>query len=361
MRKNDAAPAVSETNSLLRLLVRYAPNVANREFAELKQIIKKQGLLEKQPVYYTIRIFSLVAMLALGVAFFIVVHNFYFQILDVLYLAFVFAQVGLLGHEAGHRQMFHRSWKHDLVGLLGGNFMIGMSYSWWMGKHNSHHSHPNQVDMDPDIEIPFPEFTGKEDLQSMSKFRQFLVKHQRIIFLPALMTVSLGLQISSIDFLLHNKPKYYVIEWLLIIAHYISYLALFFACANPWQAMIFIVLHQALTGLYLGSVFAPNHKGMAVLDKESNIGFLHRQIITARNIYAHPLTDFWYGGLNYQIEHHLFPSMPRNKLKQAQQIVKAFCQAHEIPYHETSFLQSYKEILTHLHEIGVPLRRTRTV
>ncbi|MDP8950858.1 MAG: fatty acid desaturase, partial [Actinomycetota bacterium] len=87
--------------------------------------------------------------------------------------------------------------------------------------------------------------------------------------------------------------------------------------------------------------------------------FLRRQVLTSRNVTAHPLTDFWYGGLNYQIEHHLFPSMPRNKLREAQSIVKAFCREHAIAYHETSVLRSYREILQHLHEVGAPLREAR--
>jgi fatty acid desaturase len=95
---------------------------------------------------------------------------------------------------------------------------------------------------------------------------------------------------------------------------------------------------------------------MPILGKDSNMDFLHRQVLTSRNIHAHPLTDFCYGGLNYQIEHHLFPSMARNKLKEARPIIKAFCQAHAIPYYETNIFQSYKEILHHLHEIGTPLR-----
>ena len=84
--------------------------------------------------------------------------------------------------------------------------------------------------------------------------------------------------------------------------------------------------------------------------------FLHRQVLTARNIHAHPVTDFWYGGLNYQIEHHLFPSMARNQFKKAQPLVKAFCTVHALPYHETSAWQSLTEILGHLHRIGAPLR-----
>ncbi|MDQ2716623.1 MAG: acyl-CoA desaturase [Chloroflexota bacterium] len=334
------------------------PSARINEYAELKRLVKKDGLLEKQPAYYTTRIIIVAGLVALGIVILLTVNNFWLQLLNAVYLAFVFGQIGLLGHEAGHRQMFHTVWKHDLVSLIGGNLLIGMGYSWWLDKHNNHHSHPNQVDLDPDIEIPFLDFTGREDLQSMGKFNQFLVKYQAILFLPALMTVSLGLQANTVRFLLNNKVKYRVLEAGLIIAHFLLYFGVLFYRFPWWQAALFIIIHQALTGLYLGSIFAPNHKGMPVLDTDTPMDFLRRQVLTARNIKSHPLTDFWYGGLNYQIEHHLFPAMPRNKLRAAQGIVRTFCQEHDISYHETGFLQSYKEILQHLYEIGAPLRKS---
>ena len=69
------------------------------------------------------------------------------------------------------------------------------------------------------------------------------------------------------------------------------------------------------------------------------------------------MTDFWFGGLNYQLEHHLFPSLARNQLKAAQATVRAFCQARAIPYHETSVWQAYRGILRHLHRVSAPLRQ----
>lgn len=338
-------------------LARSSQHVLNSDYVELKQLLKQKGMLDKQPVYFSYRIALLSVLLALGVIFPFAIHIVWLQWLDVLYLAFVFTQIGLLGHEAGHRQMFRRAWKHDMVGLVAGNLCIGMSYAWWLDKHNNHHSHPNQIDMDPDIEIPFLEFTGMEDLEQIGKFRRFLVKYQAWLFLPALMTVAIGLQYNSIVFLLRKKAKYHALEWVLMVAHYALYFTFVFSFLPFWQGVLFVCLHQALTGAYLGSIFAPNHKGMPVLEKESKMDFLRRQVLTARNIYTGPVTDFCYGGLNYQIEHHLFPSMPRNKLKQAKQIIKPFCQAHAIPYHETSIGQSLKEILQHLHAIGAPLRR----
>lgn len=351
-------PSLPETFSAIDVLpVRgSALKAPGREYAELKHLLKSRGLLDKQPAYYTRRIALLFGLLLGGIVALLLVKAFWLQLLNAAYLAFVFTQIGLLSHEAGHRQMFHRAWKHDLLGLIGGNFLLGMSYAWWLEKHNRHHSYPNQIGMDPDIEIPFLTMTGGEELEQPGTFKQWCIKYQAFLFFPGLMAVALGLHYRSISFLVRKRAKYRALEWLLIVAHFGVSLALVFLCLGFWHALLFVALHQALTGLYLGSIFAPNHKGMPILGKESDLDFFQRQVQTSRNVSAHPLTDFWYGGLNYQIEHHLFPSMARNKLQEAQAIVRPFCQAHAIPYHETTAVQSFAEILSYLHHIGAPLR-----
>ena len=121
----------------------------------------------------------------------------------------------------------------------------------------------------------------------------------------------------------------------------------------------FVLVHQALFGLYYGLVFAPNHKGMLIIDKNNPLDYLRTQVLTTRNVKPGLINDFCFGGLNYQIEHHLFPLMPRNKLGEARKIIKAFCQARDISYHETGAFQSYREILTYLHWAGSPVRGWR--
>ncbi|HEU5378938.1 MAG TPA: acyl-CoA desaturase [Ktedonobacteraceae bacterium] len=337
------------------------PQTAGSSYAELKRRVKSRGLLDKQPGYYLYRTALLGVALIGGIVVLLLVHLFWLQLLDAVYLAMVSTQIGLLSHEAGHRQMFHRPWKHDLLGLLGGNLVLGMSYAWWMDKHNAHHSRPNQVGMDPDLDVPFLDLANAEDLTQMGPGRRFIRTHLAILFFPALLTVAVGLQINSISFLWHKKARYQVLEWVLLLAHIACYLTFLFWCLGFWQALLFVGLHQALTGLYLGSIFAPNHKGMPILEKENSWDFLHRQVLTSRNVSAHPWTDFWYGGLNYQIEHHLFPSMARNKLKEAQLVVQAFCQERAIPYHETTSRQSFAEILGYLYHMGDQLRASTPV
>lgn len=342
--------------SVPRTSAKGSPAPAAREYAELKQLIKQNGLLEKQPVYYTLKVILLLGFFALGVAFLFLVHPFWLQLLDAVYLAIVTTQLGLLGHDAGHRQIFGKTWKNDLVGLITGNLLIGMSNGWWLDKHNKHHSHPNQADLDPDIDIPLLSFTG-EDISQKNRFIQFIIKHQAVFFFPLLLLVALDLQKSSIRFLIQKREKHHTLEVILMLVHFASYLGVLFFALGIWQAVLFILVHQCLSGLYLGSIFAPNHKGMPVLDRDSDMSFLYRQVVTARNVKSHPFTDFWYGGLNYQIEHHLFPSVPRNNLKKAQGLIRAFCESHEIPYYETGMVQSYQEILLYLHHVSAPFRK----
>ena len=95
---------------------------------------------------------------------------------------------------------------------------------------------------------------------------------------------------------------------------------------------------------------------MPILREGDRLDYLRRQVLTSRNIRGGRITDFVLGGLNYQVEHHLFPSMPRPSLRRAQAIVRAHCGRHGLTYHESSILGSYGQVLRHLHAVGAPLR-----
>ena len=127
--------------------------------------------------------------------------------------------------------------------------------------------------------------------------------------------------------------------------------------ASSPRALAFLAVHQAVFGVYLGCTFAPNHKGMAV--PTDDLDFLRRQVLTSRNVRGGRMLDIVLGGLNYQIEHHLFPHMPMPHLRQAQPLVRQFCADHGIAYCETGLLRSYGQALRHLHRAGAPLRRQR--
>jgi fatty acid desaturase len=325
-----------------------------QDYADLKRLIVQAGLLDKQLPYYVLNTAIRLALLAASVTFLLLVGNFWLQLLNAVFLAFAFTQIGYLGHDAGHRQIFNGAPRNDLFGLMP-NVLLGLSRSWWIDTHNQHHTNPNDLDLDPHTALPVFAFS-EEQAQSKRGLLRFLVRYQGFYFFPMLLLEGLGLRTASIQYLLRPEARHRAVEASLMVLHGVLYFGLVFYALSVGQALLFIAVHQSLFGLYTGSVFAPNHKGMPTLDSDSQLDFVRRQVLTSRDVRAHPLTDFWYGGLNYQIEHHLFPSMPRNKLKQAQTIVRAFCEERSIPYRESGALQSNREILQFLHQVSAPLR-----
>lgn len=333
------------------------PRAGANKYADLKKIVKQEGLLERQPVYYAAKMLFTLGLLALSIVLLFLLDGFWLQMLNAVYLAFVFVQISLVAHDWGHRQFsFKAAYKNRLVTLFLGNLLLGISQQWWIDKHNDHHSNPNHLDHDPDVDIPLLAFEEEQALDKRGLAR-FVVKYQAAMIFPLSLLQSLSMGRSSVQFLLGKKAKSTLLEALLMVTHLALYLGLLFAVLPPLQAVLFVAVHRGLYGMYMVSIFAPNHKAMPTLDTETELDFLSRQVLTSRNVRANPVTDFMYGGLNYQIEHHLFPSLPRNNLKRIKPIVREFCQKHRIAYHETTVLQSYREILAHLHEVGAPLRR----
>jgi fatty acid desaturase len=332
------------------------PSAHSASYAELKKLIKERGLLEKRPGRALARILIVDSLVVAAIAAFIVAREtFWLECVVALFFAFVTTQLGFVGHDAGHRQPFGSTRLNDLSGLFHGNLLVGMSFSWWLEKHNAHHAKPNEIDSDPDIDIPMLSFSPEEALAKKGAMR-FISAHQAFFFFPLLTLVAMDLQKASVIFLSQGKARYQKSEVALLLLHYIAYFGLIFTVLPVWQGIAFVLIHKMTAGLYLGSVFAPNHKGMLITEHNCQIDFLRRQVLTARNVRAGLITDEWYGGLNYQIEHHLFPAMPRGNLPQAQRIIRAYCETHGVSYHETSMLQSYREILSFLHEMGEPLR-----
>jgi fatty acid desaturase len=328
------------------------------EYAELRHLVKQKGLLDRQPFYYTYKILLTLGLLSLGLSFLLLIDNFWLQLLSAAYLAFAFTQIGFIGHDAGHREICRAAWKDEIIGLFC-SLLIGVSYSWWTDTHNRHHGNPNQLGLDPAIDFLAPAFT-EEQARIKHGVLWFIVKYQAYFFFPLLSMYPFSMRMNSIQFLIQKKTKHPLAEALFLVTHFILYFGLVFSRLDIQQAVLFIIVHQALFGLYAGSVFACNHKGMPILDKESQLDFLRRQVLTTRNLKSNPFIDFWYGGLNYQIEHHLFPTMARNKLGEAQKIVKPFLQAHSITYYETGVLRSYWEILQYFHQVSAPLRQEKT-
>ncbi len=168
-----------------------------------------------------------------------------------------------------------------------------------------------------------------------------------------LLAEAFSMHAASIATVASPMRRHRLVELSLLAVHFAAYLTVVFVVLSPVKAIVFIGVQQGLFGVYLGASFAPNHKGMPILSSQDKHDFLRKQVLTSRNVRGNWITDLALGGLNYQIEHHLFPSMPRPSLRRSQALISEFCRQHDVPYCEASLLGSYAQALRYLHAVGL--------
>jgi fatty acid desaturase len=326
------------------------------DYAKLCRQVRAAGLLDRRLRYYGWKIAINAVLFGAGWTVFAVLGDSWWQLGTAVFLAAVFAQIGFLGHDAGHRQIFSSRRANNILGVLCGNLGIGLSYGWWTGKHKRHHAHPNTEGADPDIMMGVLAFS-RSQAEASRGLRRLAVRYQAYLLIPLFFLEGIGLHVGSIRALRRGIRRGRIQEAGLLGLHCAVFLTVVFVVLPPGKAVAFILVQQGLFGFYLACSFAPNHKGMALLAASDKTDFLRRQVLTSRNVRGGWLTDFAMGGLNYQIEHHLFPSMPRPSLRLSQPLVAAFCAEHDLPYCQSSLLSSYAQAFRHLSSTGRATRR----
>lgn len=334
-------------------------------YSELLKKIKNEGLLAKDPVFYVKRFLfisgvSLTLWAVLALIFTINLH-WALAIPIVMLLGVCAAQYGFISHETSHRQVFLSNKRNDFWGKITANLFAGLSYGFWMKKHTQHHKTPNQIHKDPDIHIRVLAFRT-EDMEKKKLPEKALTKNQGWLF-PILLTLT-GFDLLLDSFVailkkdatgkpLSGRVGEFVMMTLRQAVPIIVFMSLF-----GWLAGGILWLAFMLTfGLFMGGAFAPNHKGMPLIPENSRINFFERQVLTSRNVKPSWLKDNLMGGLNYQIEHHLFPSMPRPNLARAREIVIDFCKEKNVPYVEMGLFESYGKVISYLNKVGLSSNR----
>jgi fatty acid desaturase len=333
------------------------------EFSPLLRQIKGQELLGRRTGWYAAGITVNLVLFAAVIAGVLLVGDSWWTLLLAVPLALFSTRTAFFGHDAGHAQIATSRRINRSLGLFLGNLLLGMSSAWWNDKHNRHHANPNHLDKDPDVGEGVLVWTQAQAAKRAGVNR-WLTRNQAWLFFPLLLLEGVALKVSSIQMVVSSKGwqrqgRARVVEGVLLASHFAAYVLLLGVAMGPGKAVVFAAIHHALFGLHLGCVFAPNHKGMEMPDSESgqNWGHLRRQVLTSRNVRGGPVTDWMMGGLNYQIEHHLFPNMPRPHLKFARPAVQEYCREIGLSYAETGLVDSYRQALRHMHDVAAPLRQ----
>lgn len=341
------APDAQKSTSGIRI------NKVTGSYAGLLASAKEAGLLERCRGRYLL--LSMLLILAGGgvwMAFF-VLGDSWLQLAVAAALGVLFTQFALVGHEAGHFQVFASRTANEWAARMLATLVVGMSYAYWTDKHSRHHARPNVVNRDPDI-APGAIVFHNEVQTNRGRFSRAYGRRQGYLLFPLLLFLGWTLHIDSLKYLLRSgQVKFRWLELGLLGVRFGTYFGMLFLVLSPGLAAAFIGVQVAVFGLYMGGTFAPNHKGMPILPQDSRADFLTRQVVTSRNITGNGFVTFFMGGLNYQIEHHLFPDMPRRHLREASQLVKAHCVLAGIPYTETGLMRSYAIVIRYLNTVGL--------
>jgi fatty acid desaturase len=325
-------------------------------FHQLTAEVKDAGLMRRRyGFYWTMLVFWTLAAAAIlvGVA---LLGDTWWQLVLAALLGVVMAQFAFLGHEAAHQQIFaSRSWNEWTGRVIAGLFN-GLSYGWWVDKHGRHHGNPNKVRSDPDVRAGVVSFTP-DVTDERTGLAARLTRYQGFYFLPLLFFEGFSLHVSSFRAILSGKGV--TRRWteiLFVGVRVLGYLAFLFLVLPPGMAVAFVVVQVAVFGFLLGGAFSPNHIGMPTVPHDADIDFLRRQVHMSRNVRGGPLVHFLMGGLEYQVEHHLFPRAPRPNLPALQRYVRRYCAENDIPYTETSLTGAFRTIIAYLNQVGLKNR-----
>lgn len=326
-----------------------------RAYRDVSQVARETGLLQRTPWFYGLVAGAILLGFGGCITGFILFSGSWFQLLIAAVLGILFTQVAFLAHEAAHRQILSSGPANfRLARILAG--IVGMSYSWWDSKHTRHHGNPNRVGKDPDIEVDTVSFLEADAAQSRG-FIRLITRRQGWLFFPLLMLEGLNLHYLSIKHLVTQRGvKGRWTELGIIAVRFSVILVPLFLLLPLGMAFAFLGLMLAVFGVYMGASFAPNHKGMPIIHPDAKLDFFSKQVRTSRNITGGWWATWLMGGLNYQVEHHLFPNMPRPHLSKAREIVREYCLANDVPYTETTLVRSYGIVIAYLNRVGLAAR-----
>jgi fatty acid desaturase len=328
------------------------------DYQDLLAEVRAAGLMSPRRLHYALKIAVNLALTAGCWALVVLLGDSWWQLGIAVIMGLVLLQSGFLGHDAGHKQITRSRRAAEVLGLIHLNLLLGTANGWWVNHHNRHHSDPNNLDRDPDTLRRQVIFDVSElTVKGRTPWHRLVIRFQSVLFFVLLGQEAWRVRAAGFQLARAGLLRNAWLELGLVIIHIGLFVGVVFWLLPAGLAACFVVISQVVLGLCLGGVFAPNHKGMAVHRDDVELDWLHRQILTSRNIRSGRLVDFLFGGLNYQIEHHLFPSMPRVNLRRVRPIVRRYCAVHGIPYVEVTLRESYAEVARFLGDVSRKARQ----
>ena len=233
-------------------------------------------------------------------------------------------QMGFAGHDCGHFALSKSRRVNDWVGQVCMTMVAGMSFGHWRHQHNKHHAHCQESAHDPDMQFGVLFSVYPESEAWKHSVGRFFLAIQPYSFWPLTLLYWITLRYDAVRDVF-QKPDETKADRLFLPLHFglllIGPMILF-----GWKmGLIDYVVVSSIGTLFTAAVFVPNHIGMPILKPGDDLEFVRHQVLTSRDLTNPPIVDFFFGGLNSQIEHHLFPRVSHGRLRRSRAVVKQFC------------------------------------
>jgi fatty acid desaturase len=321
--------------------------VSQHPLKELREHITSIGLMKKPTMKSWMKV---VALFGIVISLYFV-HSqipLYWGLLLIPITALFTTTLSMAGHEGVHASACNSRAGNISLAALVFPLFCGLSMEYWRDKHNvKHHAHPNVVNQDPDIHS-WPLTFSQEEYEQSGKIRRFFQRNlQAYLFWPISLLVGHLMRWDGLKFLIthpfRNKKKRFTKLWALdsslMLMHFFLWLGLPILLGVPWQITVgFYALLWALVGTYLTAIFIVGHAGRPIVTEYDENWRL--QIETGRRIKTNKLTSFFFVGLDYQIEHHLLPSVSHFNLPKVAPIVKKYAEDRGWEYEEMGFFRA---------------------
>lgn len=354
-------------NSLPQKPATQVPVVDERlkSFRAFRKKLEDEGYMERRYGWYIYKTLTTYAF-AVGGVVLAFTGNW---ILSALSMGMFWQQAGWLGHEyAHHCVMSSRKW-NNAIAYFTSNLMQGFSVNWWKDRHNNHHAITNVLEDDPDVDnlplfiwdikhipLSIPKTTSKVNLG------RYFVPYQAYYWPPFTPLLRIIWMLQSFlyakDLKNHQSAslrKSYKFEYPLLLAHHVLVVALLaFTMPSLYAAVTWWLLANGMGGCFIAIIVFTSHYACDLYDPNDRcqLNFVDLQLYTTRNINPSIAMDWFAGGLNYQIEHHLFPQMPRCRLNEVSKLTRQWCADNNVPYQCESFATCIKLLLTRLAEVS---------
>jgi len=363
-----------------------------KEHRQIRQELLRRGLFETNEYYYYVKIAWLVACFAAAVWYTLVpdskVHHYFGAVL----MAVFWQQLAFVGHDVGHNAISHSKSKDTTIGLTLGNSFGGISLGWWKHSHNVHHIVCNSVEHDPDIQhMPIFAVTSEifdegalrnagtwddehkgfwttyhQKFVSSDVASRFLVSNQHWLFYPVMAVARFNLYVQGWIFAFTAwkqdgwyAKRFQVIEFGSLLV-FLGWLSLLVSTLPSSERLSWLLLSHALAGVLhvqicISHFTMVTYHGHAYNDMSDE--WFRMQCVTTMNVDCPRWMDWVHGGLQFQIEHHLFPRLPRHNLREAREMVKPFCEKWNVRYHEPGFVACNLELVEGLREVAMKCRK----